>query len=86
MYLNAEMVCGRQDARIFIGAVFNDMGTSMARAGLALDRVEDFLEHVAPGSGARAVGHWGGEQGKQLTEQAWQRLDVLDALCYLSLG
>ena len=51
------MVCRLQDVWAFIGAVFDDMGTGMARAGLAWDRAEDYLEHVAPGSGARTFGH-----------------------------
>eukprot|EP00959_Pyramimonas_sp_CCMP1952_P450849 9439411-Pyramimonas_sp.AAC.1 len=51
-YRRAEMVCRLQDGRAVIDAVFDEMGAGMARAGLAWDRAEDYLEHMAPGSGA----------------------------------
>ena len=42
--------------------------------------VEDFLEHLQEGSGARTFGHWEDEAGAHLTEQARQRPDVHEAL------
>eukprot|EP00959_Pyramimonas_sp_CCMP1952_P211782 4431963-Pyramimonas_sp.AAC.1 len=78
------MVCRWQDARAFIGAVFDDMGTGMALAGLAWDRAEDCLEHVAPGSRARTLGHCGNAKGTQLSEQVRQRPGILEALRHLS--
>ena len=78
------MVCRLQDVRAFIGAVFDDVGTGVARAGLAWDRVGDYLGHIAPGSRARTFGHWEGGKGVQVTEQTRQRPDVLEALRHLS--
>ena len=44
----------------------------------------NYLEHIAPGSGARAVGHREDGKGAQAAEQTRQRPDVLEALRHLS--
>ena len=45
-YRRATMNCRLQDVRHFIGAIFDDLGTGMTRAGLAWDKVEHYIEHV----------------------------------------
>eukprot|EP00959_Pyramimonas_sp_CCMP1952_P391005 8194026-Pyramimonas_sp.AAC.1 len=53
----AEMVCRLQDARAFTGAVFDDISTSVARAGLARDPLEDYPDHIGRDCETRTSGH-----------------------------
>eukprot|EP00959_Pyramimonas_sp_CCMP1952_P442835 9270362-Pyramimonas_sp.AAC.1 len=59
----AGVICRLQGVWPFIGAEFDNVGAGLAGAGLAWDRVEDLVELIMPGSGTRALGHWGGVGG-----------------------
>ena len=83
-YRRATMNCRLQDVRHFIGAIFDDFGTGMTRAGLAWDKVEHYIEHMKISSGARTFGHYSDHKGVHLTDQTRQRPDVLQALRHIA--
>ena len=83
-YQKAEMNCRIQDVRTFIGAVFAELGTGMPRAGLAWDLVQNHIEQMPAGSGARNFGHWVDYDGVRKTEYTRQYPEVYQALCHIS--
>eukprot|EP00959_Pyramimonas_sp_CCMP1952_P291787 6102956-Pyramimonas_sp.AAC.1 len=56
----------------------------MTRAGLAWDLVEDFIEHIQEGSGARTFGHCEDSGNVCLTELARQKPEIFQALRHLA--
>ena len=78
------MMCRLQDVRTFIGAVFNELGAGMSRAGLAWDLAQDHLEHMQVGSGARNFGLWEDAAGTHTTEWSRQHPELHKVLMHIA--
>ena len=63
-----------QDVRAFIGAVFDEVGSGLIRAGLATDTVEQYMEDIMGRTGARTFGYWEDGAGMRLSECSWLRV------------
>ena len=83
-YRRADMICRIQDVRTFIGAVFDPFGTFMTRAGLAWDIVQDHLEHLHVGTGARTFGYWQDPAGIHATDWSKQYPQLTSALRHVA--
>ena len=78
------MVCRLQDVRAFIGAIFDDFGEGLNRAGLAWEMVQQHLENMKPGTGVRNFGLWEDIAGTHLTDMSQQHPEIHRALLHIA--